>query len=101
MRIERPSNQIKQATTAAVGWFNKVKIAGYKYVETKDPSQPKGIDRVIQPDPSSTIWARFYEIETNEPLFAGRDGEKKKKLSEIEVERRTVMPGTARGRQRC
>ncbi len=32
MRIERPSNQIKQAITAAVGWFNKVKIAGYKYV---------------------------------------------------------------------
>jgi PelA/Pel-15E family pectate lyase len=89
MRIEKPSDQIKQAITAAVGWFDEVKIRGYKYVDIKDPSQPKGIDRVIQPDPSSTIWARFYEIETNEPLFAGRDSEKKKKLSEIEVERRT------------
>jgi PelA/Pel-15E family pectate lyase len=89
MRIEKPSNQIKQAITAAVDWFTKVKIVGYKYVDIKDPSLPKGIDRVIQLDPSSTIWARFYEIETNEPLFAGRDSKKKKKLSEIEVERRT------------
>ncbi|MNL61175.1 Pectic acid lyase [compost metagenome] len=38
--------------------------------------------------PGATIWARFYDIESNEPLFSGRDGIKKKTLAEIEQERR-------------
>jgi PelA/Pel-15E family pectate lyase len=89
MRQHQPSYQIKQAIAAAVSWLDKVKIKGYRYVDIKDPSQPKGVDRVIQPDATSTIWARFYDIETNEPFFAGRDSIKKKKVSDIEVERRT------------
>jgi pectinesterase len=40
-------------------------------------------------DDASTVWARFYDIETNKPFFAGRDGVKKWNLAEIEVERRT------------
>jgi pectinesterase len=34
------------------------------------------------------LWARFYEIETNRPMFSGRDGVKKYAMSEIEAERR-------------
>ena len=89
MRLENPSPNVKQSIKAGVEWLDKVKIVGYRYVDIDDPSQPKGKDRVIQPDPTSTIWARFYEIETNEPFFSGRDSIKKKKLSEIDVERRT------------
>jgi PelA/Pel-15E family pectate lyase len=44
---------------------------------------------VLVPNSSSTVWARFYDIKTNEPIFAGRDAVIKKKLGEIEVERRT------------
>jgi PelA/Pel-15E family pectate lyase len=89
MRLDRPSTEVKQSITAAVDWLDKVKIKGYRYIDIDDPSQPKGKDRVIQPDATSTIWARFYEIETNEPFFTGRDSVKKKKVSEIDVERRT------------
>jgi PelA/Pel-15E family pectate lyase len=89
MRLENPSKEVKQAITAAAQWLDKVKISGYKFVDVADASQPKGRDRVLQPDPSSTIWARFYEIDTNEPFFSGRDSVKKKKVSEIEYERRT------------
>ena len=38
------------------------------------------------------LWARHYEIGTDRPVFAGRDGVKKYSLAEIERERRT---GTA------
>jgi PelA/Pel-15E family pectate lyase len=34
------------------------------------------------------MWARFYEIGTNKPIFSGRDGVKKYSLAEIEYERR-------------
>ncbi|HVF97585.1 MAG TPA: pectinesterase family protein, partial [Flavisolibacter sp.] len=35
-----------------------------------------------------TIWARFYDIETNKPFFTGRDGIKRWDVSHIESERR-------------
>jgi len=89
MRMKDPSPAVKKAVTAAVNWFDEVKIKGYKYVDIDAPDQPKGKDRVILPDPAATIWARFYEIGTNRPFFSGRNSEKKYDIKEIEIERRT------------
>ncbi|MEO7531952.1 MAG: pectate lyase [Sediminibacterium sp.] len=88
MRIKNPSQEIRKSITAAVVWFDLVKINGFKYVDIDAPDQPKGKDRVILPDPNSAIWARFYEIETNRPIFSGRDSQKKYDVKEIESERR-------------
>jgi PelA/Pel-15E family pectate lyase len=88
MKVEKPSEEIKNAIKGAVEWFEKSKIVGYKYVDISVPELPKGRDRVIVPDSTSVIWARFYEIETNKPFFSGRDSVKKYKVSEIEHERR-------------
>lgn len=89
MKVEQPSPAVKNAIAAAVAWLQSVRIDGYKYVDIADPSQPKGKDRVIQPDPGSVIWARFYDIGNGKPFFSGRDGVKKWAVSEIENERRT------------
>lgn len=35
------------------------------------------------------LWARFYEIGTNRPIFSDRDGQVRYALSEIGEERRT------------
>ncbi|MES2776982.1 MAG: pectate lyase [Bacteroidota bacterium] len=88
MRQPNPSPEMKQAITAAVQWFDAVKIPGHSFVEIADAKQPKGKDRVFVEDANSTIWARFYEIETNRPMFSGRDSEKKYSVAEIEAERR-------------
>lgn len=88
MRIKNPSDEIKKSVRAAVKWFELVKINGYKYTDIPAPSEPKGKDRGIVPDPGSTIWARFYEIGTNRPFFSGRDSKKKYDVKEIEWERR-------------
>lgn len=51
------------------------------------------MDVVVVPDPTAKpIWARYYEIGTNRPIFDGRDGIKQYELAAIERERRT---GTA------
>ncbi len=89
MKVENPSPEIKNAINSAVQWFEKSKIVGYKFVDIQDPTQPKGRDRVLIADSTSVIWARFYDIDTNEPFFSGRDSIKRKKVSEIENERRT------------
>jgi PelA/Pel-15E family pectate lyase len=89
MRQKNPSPEIIAAIKAGINWLELVKIKGYKYVDIEAPEQPKGKDRIIATDINSTIWARFYEIETNRPFFCGRDSQKKYDVKEIEHERRT------------
>lgn len=88
MAIDNPSPEIKRAIQAAVAWLESVKIVGIRVDNIVDASQPKGKDRIVVADPNSTIWARFYDLETNKPFFTGRDSVPKATLAEIENERR-------------
>ncbi|WP_406698084.1 pectate lyase [Singulisphaera sp. Ch08] len=49
-------------------------------------------DHAVTDPKARPPWARHFEIGSNRPVFAGRDGIKKYALAEIERERRT---GTA------
>ncbi|MEZ5029688.1 MAG: pectate lyase, partial [Ferruginibacter sp.] len=88
MKIDKPSPAIIKSITAAMEWFEKVKITGYKFVEVAAPNEKSGKDNVLVPDSNSVIWARFYDIDTNEPFFTGRDSERHKTIAEVENERR-------------
>ena len=90
MSLDTPSPRIVAAVQGAVAWFDRAKITGIRQVTKAAPSLPRGIDKVVVKDPSAPpIWARFYEIGTNKPIFCGRDGKIKATLAEIEPERRT------------
>lgn len=90
MEIEAPSPAVIRAVEAAVAWFERVKLTDVRLLRREDPSLPKGYDLVVGFDPAgaSPLWARFYEIGTNYPMFVGRDGAVHYALSEIEHERR-------------
>jgi PelA/Pel-15E family pectate lyase len=88
MSQPNPSKEIIAAVNAAVEWFEKVKISGYNFVEVKAPNEASGKDRVLVKDEHNTMWARFYDLETNEPFFTGRDSKPKKTIAEVENERR-------------
>lgn len=88
MRQPHPSKRIITAIKAAVQWFEKSKIENMEYVDVDDPAQPNGKDRIARPKQGSIIWARFYDIETNQPFFAGRNSIKQTILAAIEHERR-------------
>ncbi|MCX7872382.1 MAG: pectate lyase [Verrucomicrobiae bacterium] len=89
MSIEKPSPEIITSIRAAIEWFKSSKIEGIRIVEKNNPTVPTTRDRVVVKDPAAPpLWARFYEIETNKPIFADRDGVKKYNLSEIGHERR-------------
>ncbi|MGZ8901525.1 MAG: pectate lyase [Limisphaerales bacterium] len=82
MNIEKPSPNVVAAVDAGVAWFEAVQIKGFR--ETKVNG-----DKRLVPDPDAPpLWARFYEIGTNRPIFSGRDGVKRYAYSEIEAERR-------------
>lgn len=88
MRQQNPTKEMIAAVNGAVEWFNKVKIVGYNWVEVKAPNEPSGRDKILVKDDNSIIWARFYDLQTNEPIFVGRDSQPKKTIAEVENERR-------------
>lgn len=88
MEQTNPSQAIKDAIASAIAWFNTSKIVGYNFVVVPAPGTPKGKDRMLVKEANATIWARFYDIDTNEPFFSGRDSQKKKDVKDIEYERR-------------
>jgi PelA/Pel-15E family pectate lyase len=90
MGIEKPDMRVIESIQSAAAWFEQVKLTGIKVIEKSDPALPKGFDRVVVQDAQAPpLWARFYEIGTNRPIFCGRDGVVKYSLAEIEVERRS------------
>jgi len=79
MSIKDPSPAVVDSIESAIAWFEQSQLKGIKWV-----------DSVVLPDPEGgPIWARFYEIGTNRPIFVGRDGVVKYSVAEIEDERRT------------
>jgi PelA/Pel-15E family pectate lyase len=86
MQIPHPDERVKKAVEGAAEWFASSVITGKRVTGARTP---EGLpDRVLVDDPTSTIWARFYDLETNKPIFSGRDSVKKYALADIEQERR-------------
>ena len=67
MSIKNPSPAMVESIEGAVAWFQKAQLKG-----------PDG----------AAVWARFYEIGSNRPIFVGRDGVVKYNIAEIDEERR-------------
>jgi hypothetical protein len=89
MSIDKPNAEIIRAVQGAVAWFDRAKITGIRQIQKSDDSE-RGYDKVVIKDATARpIWARFYQIGTNRPIFCGRDGKIKYSLAEIEHERRT------------
>ena len=89
MSIDDPSPEILQAVEGAVEWFVQAELTGIRVVKEQDERAPDGLNRVVVVDAQvPPLWARFYEIESNQPIFADRDGVSKSTLADIGYERR-------------
>jgi len=85
MGIEHPDKRIVEAIESAVVWFRSAQLNGIRWVETAGTP----VDHIVVADRSAPpLWARFYEIDTNRPIFSGRDSVIKYSVAEIESERR-------------
>ena len=89
MEIEKPSQQVIESIEGAVRWFDEAKLEGIKLVVVQDVNKPGGRDTIVVRDPQAPpLWARFYDIQTNTPIFCSRDGIPRHTLAEISHERR-------------
>ncbi|WP_016955343.1 pectate lyase [Catenovulum agarivorans] len=95
MAEPRPSQEVIQAVEAAVLWFKQHKIDNLriKKVET-EPVRFKYFTSTydlfeVEDETAPPIWARFYDLQTQQPFMAGREGNKVYKLQEVGRDRRT------------
>jgi PelA/Pel-15E family pectate lyase len=77
--------EIEKSIKSAVQWFKESKIDGYTYNVSKESE--KAI-RTLSKKEGSAVWARFYDIPTNKPVFGDRDGSVKFNYEDVSEERR-------------
>lgn len=88
MAVEKPSREIVIAVKSAVEWFEKTKITNLEEKRVLNDAGKVVDKKMIPAENAGPIWARFMDLETNEPFFCDRDGIKKKSIDQIGAERR-------------
>jgi PelA/Pel-15E family pectate lyase len=89
MGIDKPDARIIDSIESAIAWFQRSRIEGVRWIQKSDASKMHGFDRVLIKDTTAvSLWGRFYEIDTNRPIFMGRDSVKHYDVTQIEDERR-------------
>lgn len=89
MSVPDPSPRVVAAVDAAVAWLRSHALCGIRVERRPAQGTPRESDLVVIEDPDAPLlWARFYDLATGKPIFVGRDGVKRERLSDIEYERR-------------
>ncbi|MBZ4034029.1 pectate lyase [Flavobacterium sp. 17A] len=88
MSIDKPSREIVIAVKSAAAWFEKTKITNLEEKRVLNDAGKVTDKKMIPAVNAKPIWARFMDLETNEPFFCDRDGIKKKSIDQIGAERR-------------
>lgn len=85
LMMQTATPEIQKSIKAAIKWFKDNKIEGYSYNVAKQNGKAV---RTLAEDKNSIIWARFYDINNNRPLFGDRDGSVKYNYNDVSEERR-------------
>jgi pectinesterase len=83
MSLDQPDVAAQRAIDGVARWFTASAITGKRIIDRDD-------DHVLVDDAEAArLWARCYDLETNQPFFCDRDGVKRAAISELSRERRT------------
>ncbi|PPT63487.1 pectate lyase [Xanthomonas arboricola] len=88
MRQPTPSAQIKTAVEAAARWFDTHRMRDLATKKIDDPTQETGQDVILVAQPGASLWARFYDLQNQRPLYANRDGKALTEYMQVPNERR-------------
>ncbi len=81
------SPAVTAAVKDAVAWFEAVPLHGVR-VETTLRHDGSRDRRLVPEEAAPPLWARFYEIGSNRPIFMGRDSVARADYNQVELERR-------------
>lgn len=84
MTLPHPSPEIVAAVHAAAAWFQKTALRDVAFKPA-----PDGSGRTLLKSPGAELlWARYYQVGTDLPLFGDRDKSIHDNVNEISAERR-------------
>lgn len=81
MELPQPSPAVVTAVEAAVSWFRDKQI-----LDTRVERDNNGMRLVAAPG-AKPLWARFYDLPSQQPLFVDRDGSIKATVTDLSLER--------------
>ncbi len=90
MSLPDPTPAEIAAVHAACTWFTKVEIFGYRYGSgdfIADRRSPGG-RKLVAVAGAGPIWARYYQIGTDKPIFGDRDKTIRDDVNDLSLERR-------------
>src|SRR5206468_832719 len=83
MQQPHPDGKLIAAVQAAAAWFEKTKIYDVAFRRDGDNGR-----RLVPAPGNGPLWARYYEIGTDRPIFGDRDKTIHDDVNEISLERR-------------
>jgi len=83
MQLPEPDARVVAAVQAAAAWFQKTKIEGKAFRVVGSESR-----KLVDAPGSGPLWARYYEIGTDRPIFGDRDRSIHDDVNELSRERR-------------
>ncbi|WP_312145083.1 pectate lyase [Brevundimonas sp.] len=87
MSLDEPSPEVVVAVEAAAAWFESSAIRDTR-LETYTNAEGQPDRRLALSPGAPPLWARFYDLTTNAPIYMGRDSVAHPDLADIERERR-------------
>jgi PelA/Pel-15E family pectate lyase len=90
MSLPNPTPAEVEAVHAAAAWITKVEIYGYRWGSgdfRADRSSPGG-RKLAAAAGAGPIWARYYQIGTDKPIFGDRDKTIHDDVNDLSLERR-------------
>ncbi len=88
MSLPNPNERVRRAIHAAMAWFDKTKITGYRLERIGKKGEPGADTRLVADANTGPLWARYYDLVHCQPYVCDRDGIPRKYLWEIGPERR-------------
>lgn len=88
MSIDEPSEEVLRSVEGAVAWLRSVQMEGWRVALIRN-SDGRRERKLIADSDAPPLWARFYELDTNRPLYVDRDSVFRYNYDEISYERRS------------
>ncbi|WP_171019031.1 pectate lyase [Microbulbifer harenosus] len=82
MTLKNPPENVRKAIDSANRWFEQHQMHGLRYRRGDE------LPALIPDDDADPLWARFYDIESDRPVFGDRDGQVYFELDKVSAERR-------------
>jgi len=83
MQLPQPDARQQAAIRAAVAWFEQTKIMDVAYKSTGTEGR-----QLIAAPGNGPIWSRYYDLDTNRPIFGDRDKTIHDTVNDLSKERR-------------